>query len=419
MEQKIMPRKFLAFSLAFIMCLPALFGGKEDHYNSNISCYSVDVSEYADKLKEISKEQEKLDKEIKEAEEKIKDQDKKQKLVKKKINSINKKIDTLNGYMEQLEIKISSNNRKLKNKERQIEGDVEQFKKRLRAIYLVGEGNTYASVLFESGDFFDMLMRFELVKRVAKYDNDIIDNLVEEKNDIEKVRAELDKQKSEYDSNLEDLNSQKKELDKLYNSNKKFKKEYEDKKQKLLAENEKYKEERKAFEENIASVLSSESSDVNSNNAEELAKEVMSGEDSALSFGWPVPNSYNVTSGVGERWGKQHNGMDIAGSKGNNICASEDGQVVIASETCPHNYGKQESCGCGHGYGNYVVIKHSNGFATLYGHMTSVKVNVGDNVKKGQQIGTMGSTGYSTGNHLHFEIRFNGVYVNPAAFLDI
>lgn len=413
-----MPKRIVAFSLALIICVVP-FLGDEQNFSGSIVCSSIDVSGYAERLKEISKEQEKLDKQIKESEKNIKDQNKKQELIKKKIDTVNEKISTLNSYMTQLEIKIESNNRKLNNKKKQIENNVDQFKERLRATYLLGEQNTYISALFESGDFYEMLMRIELIKRVAKYDNDIIDNLIEQKNEYENVQKDLNSQKEEYNANLSDLTSQRKELDKLYNSSEKLREEYENKKKELEEANKKYKEEREAFEADIASLLSSGSKDVTSENAELLAKEVMSNADTKLSFGWPVPGNYNVTSGVGPRWGTQHNGMDISGSKGTAIHSAEEGKVLIASQSCPHNYGKNESCGCGHGYGNYVLIQHSDGFATLYGHMTSVKVNVGDIVKKGQQIGTMGSTGYSTGNHLHFEVRFNGIYVNPATFVNM
>lgn len=413
-----MSKRTVAFALALIMCVGPFYNEQDNMIKEDLICSSVDVSSYADKLKEITKEQEKLDKQIKESEKNIEDQSKKQELVKKKIDAVNDKITTLNSYMTQLEMKISTNNRKLKSKQKQIDNGVDRFKKRLRATYLLGEGNTYVSALFDSGDFYDMLMRMELIKRVAKYDNDIIDNLIENKKELESVQKDLQKQKDEYNANLSDLSSQKEELDKLYNSSKKLKEEYEKKKKKLEEENERYKNEREAFEADIASLLSSESGDVTSENAEKLAEEVISNKDTSLNFSWPAPGCYNVTSGVGERWGSQHNGMDIAGSKGSSIVAAEDGQVLIASDSCPHNYGKNESCGCGHGYGNYVLVQHTNGFATLYGHMTSINVNVGDTIKKGQKIGTMGSTGFSTGNHLHFEVRFNGIYVNPANFLD-
>ena len=104
---------------------------------------------------------------------------------------------------------------------------------------------------------------------------------------------------------------------------------------------------------------------------------------------------------------------------GTPIHASCSGKVIKINTTCTHDYGKEESCGCGGGYGNYVIIDHGNEFITLYGHLSEVDVEIGDEVKKGDVIGKMGSTGFSTGDHLHIEIRYQGYILNPAFYLDV
>ncbi len=126
-------------------------------------------------------------------------------------------------------------------------------------------------------------------------------------------------------------------------------------------------------------------------------------------FIWPVAGGGTyVSSGYGSRWGTFHYGIDITSSSGNNpIVAAAAGRVTIASNTCSHNYRKDYNCGCNGGYGNYVVIDHGNGLLTYYGHMSHASVAVGTYVQQGQQIGNMGCTGYSTGPHLHFEVRVN------------
>jgi murein DD-endopeptidase MepM/ murein hydrolase activator NlpD len=117
------------------------------------------------------------------------------------------------------------------------------------------------------------------------------------------------------------------------------------------------------------------------------------------------PCKGEITSGFGYRvhpiFGvrKMHTGVDIGGSKGTAIHAAGDGKVI---ET-----------GWGGGYGNMVIIDHGKGRSTLYGHMSRITCNTGDVVKAGDKIGEMGSTGYATGNHLHFEVRINGDPVNP------
>ena len=124
------------------------------------------------------------------------------------------------------------------------------------------------------------------------------------------------------------------------------------------------------------------------------------------SFIWPVPYTHNITSEFGMRWGRLHGGIDIAagGVYGQSIVAADSGTVILA--------GNQ-----GDGYGNYVIIDHGNGYKTLYGHMSSVAAYTGQQVSQGEVIGYVGSTGNSTGPHLHFEIRVNDVQTDPLGYV--
>lgn len=116
------------------------------------------------------------------------------------------------------------------------------------------------------------------------------------------------------------------------------------------------------------------------------------------------PTEGAFTSGFGPRWGSIHNGIDIANANGTPILAVQDGVVIDA--------------GPAQGYGNWIRIRHEDGAVSLYGHMESVFVSVGQHVTAGQQIAGMGNTGFSTGTHLHFEIHPDGTTpVDPAAWL--
>ena len=117
------------------------------------------------------------------------------------------------------------------------------------------------------------------------------------------------------------------------------------------------------------------------------------------------PVSGVVTSRFGQRWGRSHKGTDIGAPAGTTIVAAAAGTVSVSQ------YGYNG------GYGNYVIINHGNGVQTLYGHCTSLLVEPGQHVSQGQKIATVGSTGNSTGNHLHLEIRVNGVAQNPQNYL--
>jgi murein DD-endopeptidase MepM/ murein hydrolase activator NlpD len=122
---------------------------------------------------------------------------------------------------------------------------------------------------------------------------------------------------------------------------------------------------------------------------------------SAAGLIWPVQGV--LTSPFGMRWGRMHEGIDIGASQGTPIYAAAGGTV---------NYAGWEG-----GYGNLTVIDHGNGLATAYGHQSQLAVSSGQTVSRGQVIGYIGSTGHSTGPHLHFEVRVNGVPNDPLAYL--
>lgn len=117
----------------------------------------------------------------------------------------------------------------------------------------------------------------------------------------------------------------------------------------------------------------------------------------------PVRGNFRTTSGFGPRWGRMHNGLDFAGAHGTDIVATGDGTVSHA--------------GWSGGYGNLIKVKHAFGFETYYAHLTTMRVKVGQRVSRGQHIGDMGTTGRSTGTHLHYEIRQNGRPLNPKPFV--
>ncbi|GEM_PF-46078 len=141
---------------------------------------------------------------------------------------------------------------------------------------------------------------------------------------------------------------------------------------------------------------------------------------SSSGFAWPAPGFSYISSYFGARWGTTHKGIDIgdAGIGGGQAVASRSGTVIYVNNNCTHNYAKNYSCGCGGGYGNYVIISHDGTYSTLYGHLAYASVSVGEYVEQGQTIGVIGSTGHSTGAHLHFEVRVNGSQVDPTGYVN-
>ena len=123
-----------------------------------------------------------------------------------------------------------------------------------------------------------------------------------------------------------------------------------------------------------------------------------------ISLTLPVKSGYTITSRFGPRWGTTHTGTDVAAPTGTAIYAAAAGTVAFS--------GNQ-----GNGYGNYIIINHENGVSTLYGHCSSLSVSTGEYVAQGQYIAAVGSTGNSTGPHLHFEIRKDGARIDPQNYL--
>jgi len=120
-------------------------------------------------------------------------------------------------------------------------------------------------------------------------------------------------------------------------------------------------------------------------------------------FMWPVAGSINDYFGAPRGGGTYHSGLDIGADSGTPIAAAAGGQVVLASS--------------GYGYGNYVIVRHDNGYETLYAHLTEIYVAQGQWVAQGEAVGTVGSTGWATGPHLHFEVRVGGASVDPLSYL--
>ena len=412
---------------------------QQENSGTTAGSEALDVSPYTQKLDELNEMQEVLDQQLKDLSDDIKDEKERAKAIKEKVKTVNEKIDVINSYMTRLEFSISANKRGLEAKQQEIDRRIDGYKKRIRALYLAGDNN-YLDVLLGSADIYDILMRMDMIERVTEYDNTFIDKLNEEKKQLETIRKQLDAEQADYDSRLAQLNKEKADLDKLLSESDEAKAAMQDQVENLDMQNEAYAAERKSFEEELSDILKSDYGDSDEDKQREAAEaaasaklselrsgisarvdngETISKEECRYTFAWPAPGVYYISYGVGARWGRYHHGIDISGDKYDKVVASESGTVLRTNTSCPHDYSKSESCGCGGGYGNYIIIDHGNGFLTLYGHLTEVDVEPGDHVNEGDLIGLMGSTGFSTGDHLHFEIRYNGNYLNPSAFVNL
>lgn len=246
---------------------------------------------------------------------------------------------------------------------------------RLRAMYKNGSVG-YLDVILGSSSISEFLSNVEMIKRIYQNDQEIMKLLKKEKAKLEKKEKKLKEEKAELLALQETARAEEEEL--------------QAKKDKLEAQ------------------IDSLNAQADAVRAEIAAKQDANKKYEGGTFAWPSPGYYTITSEFGFRlhpilgvW-KGHTGIDIGVPSNSDIVAAASGTVIIASE-----YG---------GYGYAVVIDHGSGISTLYGHNNSLLVSEGEHVSKGQVIAKSGSTGWSTGPHLHFEVRVGGDYVDPMKY---
>jgi len=443
-------KQILACATAFVIAASIVVSnGNQDYQIVSEASYQNQINKYQEQLEEYKKQQEALDAQLQANKNNLQNELAYQKDIQNQITNVEGSLKVLSDYIFDLKTDIKTCEDDIAVKEAEIEKKTQEiaegkdaFLQRLRAMYIAGD-DTYASVLIGATDFYDMLMKVELVKRVAGYDKQVIDELYELKKQLEAEEEALEIKKGELEATLEEYNTQKTEqenqrvkLQDLYEESERkadqFKNDIDQSEhdhdelagemldlEDIIADLVAKEEERKKQEALQQQQQQQKPSGGNNNNG---LGGTFGGDihvNGSGVFAWPVPGFYHVTSGIGWRWGSYHKGIDISsyGIRGANITASDSGTVVKVNNSCRHDWGKSGSCGCGGGYGNYCIINHGNGYMTLYAHAQYMNVSVGQQVSQGQTLGIIGSTGWSTGDHLHFEVRLNGTAVNPLDYV--
>lgn len=356
------------------------------------------------------------------------------------------KVQVLDEKIAVTREKISSLNDDIKEKQdaydkglSEVEDQFDALANRLRILYMSGNA-TDLEIIFGAKDFSDLIDKMELVKSLANSDKELIseiqtklDELSTKKKSLEADKKDLETQQASLKSDQDEFNKLISDNDEilknLYASNSEAQNSLESaalQSDEIEAKISQYYAAQKAAAEHAAQVSQSSSSSSGSSSSSSSSGSSSSGSSSSGSssvivpsgsgFAWPTPGFVSLSSEWFEdREVYNHGGIDIAGAgiMGTPVVAVADGTVVATNSSCTHNWGKSYSCGCGGGYGNYVMISHAGGKMTVYGHLTSLTVSSGQSVSRGQVIGYVGSTGNSTGPHLHYECRLNGVRYNP------
>ena len=373
-----------------------------------------------------------------------------------KIKTLTEKINLTREQISQLNDSIAENQKAINEGNDSIEDQLTALCERLRAIYMAGSASDL-EIILGAKDFSDLIDKMNLVKSLSKYDQELIDQVNVKLADIQVNKDALMKDKEALTENEEALNADLEDLNKTLEENKDrlmnlkitqddtknmlsnlsdSKSELEDNIKKILEEQQReaqaaikrqQEEAQKKQQQQQEKQDSSETKQDEPQQTEPVYEpdpepvyepDPIYDPDPVPSGGnyvWPAPGVYYISSpyhDTADR-GYYHSGVDIAGPMGSTIVAADSGTVVATYSGCVHNWGKSGDCGCGGSYGNYVMIDHGNGKMTIYGHLSSVAVGAGSVVSKGTTIGYMGSTGHSTGPHLHFECRLNGDTYDP------
>ncbi len=394
------------------------------------------------------------------------------------IQFVRDQIAQIDIDIQENEAKISDLEIKIEKQNADIEESIRLFKQRLRVSYMSGN-DTIAAVFTGSADFYDLLAKIELVSKVAEHDDDLINTLKDQLEELDRLNQSLQAEKTELNEKLNDavqrkeeysdkmdaltldfqntqaeldrINSTKQDLTDDINEYQQTIEGDEAERERILADIAAAQEAIRAEQERIEKEKQAEADRIAAENAkrEEEKKQQQQQQQQqqkpsspqpsepqtptpppppasstpvTSGLAWPVPNFNIISSNYGYRGfdNSFHRGIDISSNTsimGASIVAADSGVVVYVTNNCTHNYGKNSSCGCGGGYGNYMTIAHNDGtYSTLYAHCQDIYVTKGQSVTKGQVIGAVGSTGYSTGAHLHFEVLKNGSNVDPMSF---
>ena len=318
------------------------------------------------------------------------------------------------------EIEIENTGKEIAQIRIEYDKAYEIFLDLMRMTYEEGTAN-YLEILLGAESFTDLLARIDRVSSLIRYSNNLMNTLSEQQTLLDEKYAQLIKDSEAQDEAIAALEAKQKELEDWKQENEAELAIIEADIEKLTGEQGTYKDLADMldadFDAQVASAIAAENK-----RREEIAiqkeleeerkrQEALAEAIRKQSFLWPVPPSWNYISyGYGYRtiaelgyYNKFHYGIDIPAYRGTDIYASKAGKVLIAQYHAS--------------YGNYVLLDHGDGYQTLYSHASKLYVKAGDYVEQGQVIAAIGSTGTSTGNHLHFEVRVNGDKRDPLDYV--
>ena len=356
---------------------------------------AADSDDLKDKLTSLEDQKAAVKKELDELQTQVDSTEKTRAALESEISLTKEQIATVEAYIDRLQSQIDVKTGELGVAEDNLSEKEDDFAQTVRTTYEAGDAS-YLQILLNSSSFSNMLSRMEIISQLMEHNQKVVAEYTAAKEDIEEKRDDLQNTQDEQKNYQENLNYK---ADELAQS--------EAEQAALLESLSSYQATKKSEWEKIESDMASVNNQIAQLSRQEAAAANGGSGASYYSgtFTWPLPGYTNNSSAYGWRihpiYGtrKFHAGEDIPAPGGTPIVAAASGTVTTA--------------GWVSGYGNYTVINHGGGVMTAYGHQSAIQVSVGQTVSAGEQIGLVGTTGNSTGNHLHFEVYINGSTVNP------
>lgn len=333
------------------------------------------------------------------------------------VRQLDNSLASLADELDQLKVQISDKEAEIETAKAELEEakKVEEhqystMKLRIKYMYENGE-SSFVDMVMESGSISELLNRAEYVSQIAEYDRKMLKEYAAAKDNVAAREQTLETERESLVDLQETTQAKHASMQKLLDSKKTELDSYNSKIASAQSEVDQYNADIKAQEEQMRRIEAEmkRREEEARKKAEAAGKAYTVSNLGNISFKWPCPGNSRINSNFGDRESptegasSNHKGIDIGAPAGADIIAAADGEVVIST----YSYSA----------GNYIMIDHGGGVSTVYMHCSKLLAGVGDKVTKGQVIAKVGSTGYSTGNHLHFGIRSGGTYVNPRSYV--
>ena len=386
-------KKLLKSTLFLLVLVAAFFALPQQSELPLLATSSDPLADYRNQQKELYDQLKDMEKEIKGLEADVKSRSAQIQQISLEVTMYQQQAALAQAAIDETNIQIADTEAGIEITEQRLAEQRSALANRLYNLYVDGD-ITVLDVIFEAASFHDFLVLYDMMGRIVEQDNAMIDGINEDLAYLQEAKALLEQRRADLEVLLADYNDT---IGSLVASQARHQELIDESKMSIAELEELYAEMEREEEE-----------------LKVLIRSLLANSNSNLSFGgefiWPLPSGHTtVPSEYKMRFhpvlkvNKWHTGIDIGAPNGTSIYAAADGEVIFVGRSTA--------------WGNYVMVDHGDGIVTLYAHMSKTAAEVDTYVFAGDTIGYVGSTGYSTGNHLHFEVRVNGAHTSPWKYL--